>query len=83
MWSGLFVPNKTTNLDIIFYKEQIFRNMYVKFVQELHSRQHWGVNIGLLRKRQYRLCLRIWHVDDRASRYILIIKANEMHYFWN
>jgi len=25
----------------------------------------------------------IWHSEDRASRYILLIKANEMHYFSN
>jgi len=55
MWSGVVVPCKTTNLDISLCKGLIFRNMYVDFVQELHSRWHCGVNIGLLRKRKYRL----------------------------
>jgi hypothetical protein len=27
--------------------------------------------------------LSFWHSEDRASWYILIIKANEMHYFSN
>jgi len=25
----------------------------------------------------------VWHSEDRASWYILIMKANEMHYFSN
>ena len=31
--------------------------------------------------RQYSKC--VWHLEDRALLYILIIQANEMHYFWD